>query len=532
MYHNIIGLFIIFLFYQSCQVKSNLDQDTHEKLDQIVLIIDKCPDQNRYYHESTRVQSRSESDFDITYIDDDLILHGYITNRENPTKDTIRFPVKSQFAEIEHTYKLFKKLSYLFEKGDTILFSYENDFPVATVINRSNSFVHSNYEKIRADYLLQSDEKFDGRSIFEIGPYSAYPGFLAIRDLAYRRHIELELMEDALKIAETDFLKETELLDSLFSQASISKSLYDFYRMKSQVELDFIRCKYERRSNENTIDFEPKPTICLNSRNDSLIRFGYYHNMLNYLEREDIYSTVTWSIAVSKKTPDFRTAYDKIKQSDQFTEKEKKVLLTKNMKLIIENFTMDDIERYFSMYKTDVNSDALVLHVYNEYQHMLPSSITQEFVINNNTSSDGLFQLTLLNRNNEQIDFREIITKNRGKLIYVDFWATTCLPCLIAIPYSQQLKIDYENKNIEMIYISLDKDRDKWMNSEANQKLIPFEDSYIVDPNGNNAMLDKFNIQSIPRYMLFDENGRLLQNDSYGPKTKEIREIFDKYIPT
>jgi hypothetical protein len=69
MYHNIIGLFIIFLFYQSCQVKSNLDQDTHEKLDQIVLIIDKCPDQNRYYHESTRVQSRSESDFDITYID-------------------------------------------------------------------------------------------------------------------------------------------------------------------------------------------------------------------------------------------------------------------------------------------------------------------------------------------------------------------------------------------------------------------------------------------------------------------------------
>lgn len=100
------------------------------------------------------------------------------------------------------------------------------------------------------------------------------------------------------------------------------------------------------------------------------------------------------------------------------------------------------------------------------------------------------------------------------------------------MPYSKQLKIDYENKNIEMIYISLDKDRDKWMNSEANQKVIPFENSYILDTRGNNAMIDKFNIQSIPRYMLFDENGRLLQNDSYGPKTKEIREIFDKYIPT
>jgi hypothetical protein len=224
-------------------------------------------------------------------------------------------------------------------------------------------------------------------------------------------------MEDALKIAETDFLKETELLDSLFSQASISKSLYDFYRMKSQVELDFIRCKYERRSNENTIDFEPKPTICLSSRNDSLIRFGYYQSVLDYLEREDFHSKVPNAKRIAMRMPDYRMVYDLIKKSDQFTEKEKKVLLTKNMKLIIENFTVDDIEQYFLMYKSDVNSDALVLHVYNEYQHMLPSSITQEFAINNNTSTDSLFQLTLLNRNSEQIDFREIITKNEGKLI-------------------------------------------------------------------------------------------------------------------
>ena len=520
-----VNFLILLLFPLSCEIKN---EEPLKVLEQIVLIIDKCPNYSRYYNEETNVKSSSVPGYEITYRDDDLILHSYETSII-PTTDTIVFPVRSNLVEIEHVYMHYDKLSFIFQKGDSILFTYENDFPTARCLNRPDSFVQNNYEKVKLDYLLPAGEIFDGISQFERDPFEAYPKFLSIGGVL-QKQISLDMMKKALEIVESDKVKEDNLLDSLYAQKQLSKYKYEFFKTKCEVELAFAKFKYQRSKQERLIVKESNPTKWIYAGADSLIRFGYYNSTLDYVAYKEIYSVVPRTIAVNKKTPDYCMIYDLIKQSSLFSETEKKALLTKNMKLIIENFPVGDIENYFTNYRSDVSSNALVQHVYNEYRHMLPSSITKEFEPNVTTSSDTIYQLSLLNRDNEPVDFKDILEKHNGKLIYVDFWATHCLPCLIAMPHSGALKIEYKYKNIQFLYISIDKDKEKWEKSEVNSKIIAYPDSYILDHEGKNAMLDYFNIKSIPRYMLFDEHGELIQSNAYGPSTKEIRKPFDKYL--
>lgn len=503
------------------------DEEPIKALDQIVLIIDKCPNYSSYYNADTKVRSSSEVGHEITYRDDDLIFHAYNTSKI-PTKDTIVFPARSELIEIEHVYKLYNKLSFIFQKGDTVLFTYENDFPAAKVLNRESNIAEDNYEKIRRNYILNENEIFDGVSKFH------HPSFVKckeyIRDRIMFKQCILNQYETALNLSKNEYEMEKYLLDSLYSNARISKNIYIHFKTKLEFNLSFVKYKYLREENEISMDDETNPPQWEHTGADSLIRFGYYNSTLDYQERKEYYSVVPWTIAINKKTPDYRIIYDSIRQSNLFTDKEKKVLLTKNMKLIIENFPTDDIEYYFTNYRSNVSSNALVQHVYNEYRHMLPSSITKEFEPNVTTSSDTIYQLSLLNRDNEPVDFKDILEKHKGKLIYVDFWATHCLPCLIAMPHSGALKMEYKNKNIQFLYISIDKDKEKWEKSEVNSKIIAYPDSYILDHEGKNAMLEYFNIKSIPRYMLFDEHGILVQNSSFGPSTDEIRKLFDKHI--
>ena len=500
---------------------------------QIVLIIDECPNYSRYKNPETGTISSYELGHEITYRDDDLILHTYNTSK-TPTKDTIVFPARSKLIEIEHVYKLYDKLSFIFQKGDTVLFTYENDYPNAQVLNRISNHSEVNYEQVKRRYLLDSTETFDAISQFRYGGRNTYAFKEFIKVLRYRykkEKFELELMRKHLVKIEVEKSREYRLLDSLIANHQISTTVHDFFKAKSKVEIAFAKFKYAKRKNMASIIKEQAPPKWIFANSDSMIRFGYYQSTLDYLERNDFYSQVPNAKRIAMKMPNYCMVYDLIKDSNQFSETEKKVLLTKNMKLIIENFPSENIEKYFASYQADVNSTALVKHIYKEYKHVLPASITRQFEPNETAVSDSLYQLSLMNRNNERIDLKGILKKYQGKLIYVDFWATTCLPCLMAMPYSGELKIEYEDKKVQFVYISTDKDKVKWTQSEVNKIIIPFQDSYILDHEGENAMLNYFNIKSIPRYMLFDEHGVLLQNSSFGPSTDEIRKLFDKHIP-
>jgi thiol-disulfide isomerase/thioredoxin len=113
----------------------------------------------------------------------------------------------------------------------------------------------------------------------------------------------------------------------------------------------------------------------------------------------------------------------------------------------------------------------------------------------------------------------------RGKLVYVDVWATWCGPCKYEIPYLDTLETDYHGKNIVFISYSIDEDKAAW------EKFVPEKQLKGVQIIGENAwqsdLCKKYKIMGVPTFMLFDTEGKIVSVKMTRPSDKKTRETFD-----
>jgi len=125
------------------------------------------------------------------------------------------------------------------------------------------------------------------------------------------------------------------------------------------------------------------------------------------------------------------------------------------------------------------------------------------------------------------VRFREVIGK--GKVVYIDFWASWCGPCCAEIPYVEKLAEKYKgNPDIEFISISLDKDLKKWHKKLDNDK--PSWAQFVIPDNFNSTFAKEYNITAIPRFMMFDKEGKIIDINAPRPSDEKIDTYLQKYI--
>jgi thiol-disulfide isomerase/thioredoxin len=102
----------------------------------------------------------------------------------------------------------------------------------------------------------------------------------------------------------------------------------------------------------------------------------------------------------------------------------------------------------------------------------------------------------------EQLD--TLIEQHRGKVIYVDFWASWCGPCRKSFPWMNKMQIEHQSEGFTVISINVDAQQ-----SLATEflKANPANFSVVYDPKGELATF--FKIQGMPSSLIINKQGEL-----------------------
>lgn len=91
----------------------------------------------------------------------------------------------------------------------------------------------------------------------------------------------------------------------------------------------------------------------------------------------------------------------------------------------------------------------------------------------------------------------------KGKVVYIDFWASWCGPCRQSFPWMKAMHDKYGKDGLAIIAVNLDQERPK-----AEAFLAEFTPAFRVlfDPRGELAA--QFKVQTMPSSFMLDRQGR------------------------
>ncbi len=185
-------------------------------------------------------------------------------------------------------------------------------------------------------------------------------------------------------------------------------------------------------------------------------------------------------------------------------------LLTKVYMNTLKGQLIDVFEAIYD--STDIHQTYFRNAIDNKYKEL------KKYLSNQNTGSINL--TTIQSQTLEE--FLDTITqKYQDKIIYIDFWAPWCSPCMEEMPYSHTIQEHYRgNDNIVFLYLAHGCTKESWRATIANKKLTG--EHILLTNDQYNLLADLFDISGIPHYSLIDKKGNVVLKDAPRPSEKDI----------
>jgi thiol-disulfide isomerase/thioredoxin len=116
--------------------------------------------------------------------------------------------------------------------------------------------------------------------------------------------------------------------------------------------------------------------------------------------------------------------------------------------------------------------------------------------------------------------------------MYIDMCASWCGPCIQQIPFLNSLEKEYHRKNIAFVSISTDESRrsggswdaaeNKWRKFVKDKQLTGTQ----LWAGQDNAFQQAYQINSIPRFILIDPEGNIVNANAPRPSEPRLKELF------
>jgi thiol-disulfide isomerase/thioredoxin len=118
------------------------------------------------------------------------------------------------------------------------------------------------------------------------------------------------------------------------------------------------------------------------------------------------------------------------------------------------------------------------------------------------------------------------LTDLKGKYVYIDVWATWCGPCKREIPYLKEMDEEFKGKDIAFVSLSIDKmeHKEKWLKMIEDEDLKGIQ--IMADQDWNSDFITAYKIQGIPRFILLDKEGKIVNSNAPRPSDPGLKEVL------
>jgi len=149
----------------------------------------------------------------------------------------------------------------------------------------------------------------------------------------------------------------------------------------------------------------------------------------------------------------------------------------------------------------------------------LPDTYLADFQKRSSALSGAAFPegVNLVDKDGNKMDFAQF----RGKYVYVDFWASWCVPCCKEVPHLQKLESELKNDNVVFLSISIDSSKEPWLKKMADLNM--HGNQWL---NADNKVCEALNINGVPHFAIYNKEGKLMVNDADRPSSGEELKNF------
>lgn len=217
---------------------------------------------------------------------------------------------------------------------------------------------------------------------------------------------------------------------------------------------------------------------------------------------EKYYESLVMESSYKKDSLDFYVSFLKLIDT-KIENKKIKEEIAYNTGLNRINYTTD-LSTFYNTYTTIATNQ--------EYKTQVEKKYMQLKKVEKGALSTSF---TLLDTNETPVTLEDL----RGNVVYIDIWATWCLPCIKEIPTLKKIEKEFESDPVKFVSIAKNDNKESWLEMVTNKELGGIQ---LFAPDENIDFFKNYLVQGIPRYILIDKEGHIFDANAKRPSNPTI----------